>query len=238
MYKKIKKGKNILIFILFFFNTQLIVAQRYEGKKDSTAYNFCNDEIVNGVLYNFPDKRIVGTPFLTEQEWNKAIIYKGGRTYTNQLCNYDLVSDRIILKTSPIYNYERYISVNKFQIDSVFFDNKLFVYSGIVDTVKPVKTYYEQIYSGQLSLYRVYEKRFIDMYSSTSPFGKFSELRTKLYVLNKQFIPLNSKKEFLSLFNSVQRKEVIYYLKAKKINFNKSSNYELENLMIFCNTLN
>lgn len=199
-----------------------------------------DDEIINGVLYSFPDKRIKGNPFLIDNSPKQGLIFNSGNSYKHFLINYDLVTDKLIIKVDNFHGTERFISVNKNQADSFLFGTTLFVNARYVALVRNNINYYEQIYrSNNISLYRTYEKRFIDMYDEFSyPYGKFSETDTKLFVeKDNKLFTINSKNAFIKCFEKEYRKEVQKYIRKHNIQLKTASNDVLNKLMSFCSMI-
>jgi hypothetical protein len=199
-----------------------------------------DDEIINGVFYTFPDKRIKGNPFIIDKTPTQGFIFNSGNTYNQFLINYDLISDKLIIKVENFHGSERFIAVNKNQVDSFLMGNTLFVNSRYIARNKNKRNYYEQIYgSGNISLYKSYEKRFIDMYDEFSyPYGKFSEIETKLFLVkDRELININSANAFIKCFGKEHRKEVQKYIHKHNIQLKKASNDVLNEMMSYCNML-
>ncbi|NOZ35882.1 MAG: hypothetical protein GXO80_11365, partial [Chlorobi bacterium] len=161
----------IILMVGLCFETEDVKAQDLSEAKNSNklieyfGYKYpLDDELVNGFIYYFSDKRIKNTPFLNGSAWENAVIYVKGKKYINIPCKYDLIIDRFIIKVEYSELDNKIVSVNKFQIDSVLINNLLFINSDNVESNIKIKNYYEQIYKGDISLYKIYNIRFIDMY--------------------------------------------------------------------------
>lgn len=196
-----------------------------------------DDELINGFPYPLPNSRIQGHPYLTD-EWNEGKLYIHGRVFADIPVKYDLILDEIIIKVKVEDDIERLIKVNRFQIDSLLVDSSLFVNAATFFYDKTSLGFYEKIYSGKLSLFRKHEKRFIGIYSTISPQGKYSDLKTGTFIFsNNKFSPVDTKKSFLNYFKKEDQKEIKKFIRANAINYKKASRSQLTELMNFSTQL-
>ncbi len=197
-----------------------------------------DDNIINGLAYSSPNKKIKGTPYLKNGKWNITILFINNNMYSEIQLKYDLVIDELIIKSKFGNNVEKLININKLQVDSFIIDSSLFINSRVFLPAVKKTTYYKQIYKGKLSLYRSYNKRFIDMYDDRFPAGKFSILSSNLYFFeNNMLINISNINSFLHYFNKEYRKKIKIYLKNNNIEFRDASQSQLENIMEYCNSL-
>lgn len=205
---------------------------------DFEKYYSIDDEVVNGCPYIYSSKKIAGTPFLYNDRWNNAIIYINNKTYTNFKLKYDLVKDLVVIKIKYKGNNEQIISLNKHKIDSFNINSVLFVNSKILLPNKSTITFYEKIYEGNVSMYRSYGRRFINLYDEMTPNGKFSQIKTNLFLFkHKTFYKVNSSRSFIKYFDKKYRKEIKLYLYKNNLKIKTASQDKLRGLMFYCNTL-
>ena len=196
-----------------------------------------NDEYINGFIYPVPKVRILGNPYFNTKEWVEGSLFINGRTYSGIFMKYDLIIDELIIKVKTELNIERLLAINKSQVDSFKIGSSLFVNSGILFENENRNTYYEKIYKGKLSVYRQFQKTFIEMYNSSSPEGKFSAQKSNIYILqNNEFTNINSAKSFFACFDKPEQEKIRRYLKSKNITYKKMTDSQMIDLMNFCNT--
>jgi hypothetical protein len=237
------KKPTILILLLFSFSVQIVLAQNFSSRRISELdsliffsqnYYGINDELVNGFVYALPDPMIEGHPYLNEN-WVEGKLFIHGKVFQNIPVKYDLVQDEMVIKVKNTENTERIIAMSKKQVDSLVLNNALFVNSRILTEENSGPSFYEVVFPGQLSLVKKYEKRFIGLYNSSTPRGKFSDLNSGIMLFNgKQFVPVDSKKSFIRYFGDSRKKEITHYFRENKINYRKATSAQLVDLMQFC----
>lgn len=206
-------------------------------------YNLCeskypvNDEFINGCIYPLPNNKILGDPYFKSVDWQSGSLYINGRHYPNIMLKYDLIIDELIIKTRVQENIERLISLNKSQIDSFYIGTSLFVNSQNIFQNENVNTYYEKVFSGSLEVYKHYQKTFIDMFSNSSPDGKFSSQKSNTYLFDyNKLTNINSTKSFLACFEKTDQDRIKKFLKSNNINYKKISDLQISALLEFCTT--
>lgn len=187
-------------------------------------YYGTNDELVNGSIYQQPDHRITGHPYLFSNEWQGGTFFIQNNTYEGLPVKYDLVQEALVLNIAKENTNNFQINVNSSLIDSVRIGNLLFINSNLFlpDSVKTA--FYEKIYRGSFFVGRRYEKRFIDLYNTSNPQGRFSDLRINLYIINNGTLAdITKEKSFLEMFAVEERKKIKSFIKQKVINYKKAS---------------
>jgi len=238
------KLKIIIFLILFSFKAyaQFNMEVRDDGymKLYNHIQNFygLDDEIVNGYQYIFPSKKINGNPFLKDEKWNKATIFINSKSFSDYKIKYDLVNNIIIINVISDKGYDRIIGLNKFNVDSFSLDSLTFVNSKVLLPKETMSIFYQKIYKGKISLYRKYNKRFINLYDEMSPNGKFSTLKNNLFLLkNNEIHNINNIYTFLHLFDKIYRKEIKLFINNHNLKLKTASDNQLNILIGFCNTL-
>jgi len=191
-----------------------------------------NDEYINGFIYPISNTRINGDPYFNSPELIEGTLFINKKAYSNKLIKYDLIIDELIIKTKTEQDIERLLILNKSQLDSFLIGTDIFVNSRILFPEEKSNTFYQKIHQGNLSVYKHYEKRFIDTYTSSSPFGKYSDQKSTLYLFNdKQLININQKKMFLNSFEKNNQALIRKYIKLKKIKYKNISRSQLIDLI-------
>jgi len=236
----------LCLVLLLNLNQHHVVAQIQNSSQESLealitqsieAYSI-NDEIINGCAYPLPSSRIVGNPYLNDENWNTGTVFINGNSHSNLQIKYDVIIDDIIIKAKVGDGSERLLKLNKELVDSFKINNSLFIKSNTFDLSKNVSLYYELIYNDRFFVVKKHSKRFIDMYNDMSPYGKFSSLKSELYLFdNKQLIEISSLNSFLKYFQKEQRKTIKQYMKSNKINYKNASYIQINDLMNFCSNL-
>ena len=240
--ERILKALNFII-ILLPINLTAQQTITNSSNEISELYNWAensypiNDEYINGFIYPVPKIRILGDPYFNSMDWSTGILFINGKTYSNIFMKYDIIIDELILKVKTELNVERLIAINKSQVDSFKIGSSLFVNSGNLFPNENRNTYFEKIYKGRLSLYRQFQKTFIEMYNSSSPEGKFSTQKSYIYLYsNQNFTSVNNTKSFFAFFDKTEHDKIRKFLKSKNISYKKMTVPQMIDLMDFCNS--
>lgn len=244
--KKCKPIGAILInlFFIFTFFPYNLMAQKSCGNSPSEIVELytisesmypVNDEFINGCIYPQPNIQILGNPYFENTEWHLGTLFINGKEYPKILLKYDLILDELIIKTKAEENIERLITVNKSQIDSFNIGLLCFVNSRNLFPTEEKNTYFEKVYQSKLSVYKHYDKAFIDMYSNSSPAGKFSSQKNDTYLFdNQKLTDINRLKSFLEYFEKTDKEKIKKYIKTNNINYKKISDSQIVELLEFC----
>lgn len=232
--------------ILFLISQSNIVGQ--ELYKSSPAevldmvnkannYYSINDELINGCVYPLPNSRIKNHPYLIDQ-WVETTIFINAKAYANLVTKYDLIIDDLILKVKLEDNIEKLVNLNKFQVDSFYVSNSVFLNSNTFLTNYKEVGYFEKIYKDNYALLKKYKKVFIKEYNNITPYGKYSNSRIDIFLFDGiQLHSANNKKSFLKCFDKEVQNEIKLFMKKNKINYNKATNQQLNELMKFSTAL-
>jgi hypothetical protein len=212
-------------------------------KEISELYKFAensypiNDEYINGFIYPVPKIGILGDPYFNSMDWSTGTLFINGKTYPNIFMKYDIIIDELVIKVKTELSVERLIAINKSQVDSFLIGSALFVNSRNLFPNENKNTYYEKIYQGRLSLYRQFQKTFIEMYNSSSPNGKFSTQKSYSYIFsNQKLTGVNNTKSFFACFEKAEHDKIRKFLKSKNISYKKMTVPQMIDLMDFCNS--
>lgn len=244
--KKVRCLLIIRLLVFFTFPASLFAQKSQPGLPSghdslftiSDSFYGANDELINGCIYTRPEYRIQGHPYFNSQEWQPGIFFIKGKVFPGLQVKYDLRSDEAILNILAENGNEILLNVNKNQVDSFLIGNSLFINSGCFLADTSSSAFYEEIVGGEYLICKKFEKRFIDMYTSSSPYGKFSVEKTTLFLLkNKALVNINQKKFFLALFEKGSRAKIKRFMKENKINYRSASPEQMGKLMDYCSQL-
>lgn len=230
----------ILLFAHFFAQEPVDLGNNSFSQlyNNSVSYYSTDDQIVNGCQYTFPSKIINGNPFYKNKIWNNAQIYINNNEFTKFQLTYDLVRDVLVIKVKFNNDVERFIELNKLSVDSFILDSSLFVNSSLLLNDLKESVFYEQISLGKISMYKLYDKRFINLYDEMSPNGKFSELKTNLYLFeDRSLYNVNTNYLFIHYFDKEYRKDIKKYFNNNNIKLKAASHSQLKGLLDYCNSL-
>lgn len=191
-----------------------------------------NDEIINGIIYALPNKNIQGSPLLLENEWDYGSVFIRGKKYENLLINYDLTADELLMKYQNSTGFTNIIGLNKYHVDSFYISQKTFVKLITPSESHPV--FYEKITYGVDFLVIKHKKKFINIYNSITPYGKFSTGSEVLYLFRNGILyKVDRKKNLLNLFDKEVQKKINNYLKNNNLTFKKTDREKLNKLMSY-----
>lgn len=240
---KLTVKSSAVILFLFLYSVQPVVAQFYKSKEFSDfdslvsysqSYYGIDDELVNGFVYAIPNPVIQGHPYL-DDKWEEGTFFIQGKIFRKIPSKYDLVQDDVVIKVKTGKNTERILSVSKQQVDSLLLNNVLFVNSRYFFQKKTDPAFYHVVFPGNLSLVKKYEKRFIGIYNSSAPRGKFSDVKSSILLFNgKQFISADSKKSFVRYFGKSRKKEITHFFRQNNMAYKNATSAQLVELMNFC----
>lgn len=231
---------NLFCLILFFFALPFLsLSQESKNIKHQNceelinSYNNIlglNDEIINGTLYLLPNKNIQGSPFLLENDWDYGDVFIKGEKYENVLINYDLTMDELLMKYQTPDGLMNILSLNKSQVDSFYLSQKTFV--KLISPSESNLTFYEKISDVADMLVIKHKKKFLNIYNSITPYGKFSTESEVLYLFKSGILhKIDTKKRFLALFEKELQEKINKYLKNNDISFKTINRDKLKGLM-------
>ncbi|MFV0266306.1 MAG: hypothetical protein ACK5HT_04135 [Draconibacterium sp.] len=196
-----------------------------------------NDEYTNGFVYNVRNSRIAGDPYFNSPDWLDGTLYINGTKYCHISVKYNLIIEELIVKTKTAQDIERVIVLNKSQLDSFHIGTSLFIHSGNLFAQEQESQFYEVV-CGRHQLLKVvkhYEKRFIDTYSSSSPYGKYSTQKSDVYLFDGvKLTSINSEKSFLTFFEKGVREQIREYFRGNSIKYKNMSVEQLNDLIDYC----
>jgi len=239
-------NKPSIFFILLFWAVLTGSAQDHYGRlpQEKEAIDSLisqalgmNDELVNGFYYPLPDPRIQGHPYFYDS-WENATLFIRGNVFPEIPVKYDLVSEQVIIKIPEWQTHDPMLSINKAQVDSFYFKSATYLNSRMFFPEQEEIRFYEKVVYGELSLVKKHSRQFIGMYNGMTPRGKYSAIKTNLFLIYQNRIyPADNKTWFLRAFEKKHRKAVSQFMREKEIHFKTATSGQLELLLDACTEL-
>jgi hypothetical protein len=179
-----------------------------------------------------------GYPYLKDKEWQPATVFIGSKKFEDCMLKYNIEIDRIILNTMREDSSWVPILLNTAFVDSVILNNEIFLLrSDLISDNSKTGNFLHRVNRGYYSLLLSYSINFKDEFTPSTPYGRYSNMVRKLYILSKGLIhAVNSKSAFLDYF-AEDKKVIRRFMKKNDIKYKKASISELEALLGYCNEL-
>lgn len=204
---------------------------------DYSAYFYgIDDWLVNGRKYIPEHGNAKGHAYFSEQDWVTGTLVIKKKTYKDVEFKYNIDLDKIILRAEVTRGGLVYVLLNDDFVTSFIIGEHYFINSAQL-LLAGNSGYFELVFEGKHTLLIKHHKTFISEFNQNAPLGRFSDLNSVKYIycdglLNK--IP--STKSLLTYFKPF-RKEIKKYMKQEKIKYKKATNFELYQLLKYCNEI-
>jgi len=227
------KTSFILAFILLFC-TLLSFSQVIKESHDP-VYGF-DPLLYNGRVYQFyVAPGTGGTQYLFDKFDTLGSLTLRGVTYNNLTLNYDIYNQLIILKYKNTVGSYSLIEISqawleKSSMSGCNFENVTNVSSG--------KSIYQVIGNGadKIMYYRNKELLIDNLGGSMNHY--FSDTRKQMFVLtNNQLKPFKKRKDFIKAFSPSRQALIKTYIRKHNINLKTASDFNMTDLINYCNTL-
>ncbi len=187
-----------------------------------------SDLLAQGRLYQQRPNLAKGDPFLFTDSFTQAAIFIKDYCFNEIPVLIDLEKDQIIIKLS-IDGLQQNVLLSKNAFDSIQISNSTFLSINELPQNQLVK-FPQLLYKGNLMLLCEYQKDFISTYNDLTPYGSYSKLLKKYYVIkNDEFITINNKKALLNLSQNPQQLKA--ELKKRKFKLKKANNQQLASII-------
>lgn len=196
-----------------------------------------SDKIIHGQAY-LPSHPLANNhPFFISSEWVSSTLFIRGEAVADVMLAYNLELDRPVLQYKPGDGSTTYLILSHTRVDSFYLGDHSFASSLALGLKEPQGGYYEQLFTGNISLVQQHEKFFIATYSAVSPNGSYGGRKPALYLIhNGQKTPVSDKRSFLSFFEA-HGDAVKNYMRTEKITYKRATPIQLHLLMQYCNAL-
>ncbi len=196
-----------------------------------------SDLMINGIQYQPDYIRVAGSPEFESTGGYSSMLFIKGQKFENIRVAYDIVSDKPLLVQEYGNGLENRIELFRSRVDSFTIGNHLFINpAAFIDNFQG-SGYYEKVSSGNIMFVKKYRKAYIRIYDNQNR-GKYSPQQNTCYLLDSKgkLTQIKSRQSFVRAF-PLNRQDIRHYLNENKINFRKSSNSSLRELMNFSNSL-
>lgn len=232
-----KKFIGILIFLLSIFCMGLY-SQRHSTKSLMEYLNkiYGNNAILNnGPIYYNLEPKAKGNQFLTTN-YIKGNLYINNSLFNNLNLKYNIHQDNLMIKVDIDSNITQQVTLSSAYIDSFNLSSLQFIHSRYMnfnDSVSP--GYYAKLFSGKVQLLKRVYKEFINVHNEIYPYGYYTDIKTKYYILfNNELHHIDKKKDLYHIFRS-DKIVIKKYIKKNKIKFRKLTDVELIGTIKYCN---
>lgn len=188
-----------------------------------------SNALVNGPASKNYHINIAGTPYYPADNWICSRIFIRGTEFINQEIKYDVIGDHIILNHYNKKGNKREIMLDAMLIDSVTFNNRVFI--AIRDSMygQLQKSFAEIIFRTDegiiLSTYHKYHQK---SSSQVHPYGKFSDTKQERWLINgTKTCNITRRRDFLAQFKS-QKKSLKRFMRSNSIRYQKATNHQLK----------
>jgi hypothetical protein len=186
-----------------------------------------DDYLYQGRKYIYRNVKANGHPYFNTTEWKSATIYCNGRSYQGLTIQYDIENDMFILQVINRLGKTEYIYAENSLIDSLQFDNHLFINLQKVSNSIQANGFYEFVFSGKFMYIVKHGKQFINNYNAINPYGTYSKQLSVLYIIRgNELTACPGMKDFLSCFES-NKKEIRRFARQHHIHYKKADKDDL-----------
>lgn len=216
-----------------------VIPHQIDEIMTKTADYYGPDEVLeNGRFYSPAHPKAEGDPFFLGPVWMQGSIIIEGDHYQDQILNYDVSVDQLILKKESENRASHYpIALNSNFIESFVVNDRHFINLDKTPIGNELSGYAELIYQGEFTFIAKYSKEFLNQYNQSNPYGYYSRLATNYYIYEKDALTrLGTRNAFLEYFKS-QRKKLKRYMRQHHIRYMKAAPVELFDLMHYADEL-
>jgi hypothetical protein len=190
--------------------------------------------LINGRRYVNLYPTAEGHPYFGEDKFYRGYIVINNISYTNVEIKYDICNQKIILQYPHFSGNKDIIILNgefieEFEINGRSFRKYTFPGTG--------PRFYQIISPGNLSCLYHWEKQLLKGLSVETYFKYSPEKRLSYLVIDNKLCPFNSRKSFLKLLPQEHNTEIKIYLRSYKIWIRNASDFQIRQLMDYCNEL-
>jgi hypothetical protein len=235
--EKIKQFFILVLLVISYAGTaQSIIT--LEQLKDSTNKVYGSSDLLNlGEVYVPEHVFANGHPYFVTNDYTPASVTIYNNYFEKIKARYNIESDQLLIKANVDTGVYVTIVTKEDFIQSFTINDHYFINVNDLQPGTEIKGYCEEVYKGKNTFLIKYKKKFIDTYTDLDPMGSFSVVKLNKYVyVNKTFIPVNSKREFLQLF-APHKNEIKKFMRKNKIKYTSASTSQLHALMKYCDEL-
>jgi hypothetical protein len=221
------------LFIWFIISPKVLYAQEF-----SLSAEIQNSDplLYNGKFYTFyPPPKTKGNQFFKDHEFEKGSLKLRGIVYSNQMINYDIFNQLLILRYELSSGNVNRIIVSDAWLESFTINGVIFE---IFSTPVPQKKIFQVLGSGTYRILYHWKKDLeLDGFHGSANYV-FSKPEKEMNLFSDgEILSYQNNKSFYSLFGFEKRALVRDYLKNHKLNVKRATDREMSELISYCNNL-
>ena len=192
--------------------------------------------LFNGKYYTyFLPAGTGGTQFFGGSEFEKGLVVIRGVTYENLLLKYDVFNQQLILQYKTNSGADNQIVISDAWLESFNLGNTHFEMLAIQDSVKRI---YQVLGSGPDRILYSWRKE-LTLDSRTGATNHvFSDSKKETYLLTgSRLLKYKNNRSFAALFIPSKQAALKKQLRLQRIKMQKASDWTINELINFCNTL-
>lgn len=196
-----------------------------------------DDLLKNGRIFIPEHPGAIGNPYF--QDYNRTIgrIVISGKVFDQTEFIYNVDLDRVIVQFKEKEQGSIAILLNQDFVDAFYIGEHHFINLKQLHLQNNETGYAELIYKSGITFIIRYKKTFLNQYSQSNKFGKYSKLESVKYIQSGgKLVKLPNRKSFLAYFEPF-RNQIQNYFRIKHIRYRSASINELFLLLKFCDEL-
>ncbi|MFZ4546454.1 MAG: hypothetical protein ACOYN4_03425 [Bacteroidales bacterium] len=220
--------------IAIVFSSCVVLAQKTANQYP--IYGF-DPLLYNGVTYSFfPKPGTGGSQYLFKEFDEEGTITLRGITFAGVILNYDIFNQQLVLKYTNSSGAPSLIAISAAWLEEFDLNGCHFETIAKADTVKNI---FQVLGIGHDKILFSFGKELLlDSFKSNSN-HYFSEARKSMFFLSGEKIKgFKSDRGFIKCFDPTKYDEIKKYIRKNKIQVKKASDWQMNELINFCNTLN
>lgn len=195
-----------------------------------------NQMLFNGEKYSPEHTEVKGHPFLYSDEPVEGKLMLKGQVFEPVMLKYDIYKQQFVLSFLDRNKANQQLVIPNLSIDSVWISHALFTSAvpyNLLDGFVQVLEYGEY-----KILYRWSKAYQFTAAKNDMPHVYSDANRTSYFYHDELTVKFRSKGSFVKLLPIAKQKAIKNYLKRNKIRFNKVSDSDMIEILIYINTLN
>lgn len=229
------KYTSILIYLLLILAPITTIGQSNDFLSLKNEYNQkygLNSELYNGKKYYPSHTNAKGHPYLLSKKTQNGVLISLNKTYNNLSLKYNIYTQEIILKYNMSSGAVNQLVISNDRVDTLKLQNRVFIQNKFSEISTPL---IQVIVEGKYSMYLSWDK---DYSFKSEVYGGshiYSKEKRKVYLVINSVVSIKNNKSFLNAFKLEYRENIKQFIKENKIKIKKASEFQLWQLMEYCN---
>jgi hypothetical protein len=192
--------------------------------------------LYNGRLYTaFYGMNAENNQYLASSQFEPGSVTLRGVTFTDLLLNYDIYNQQLLLEYTGNPGLTSVIILSEAWLETFSIKDKKFRIFPVSDEVNRI---YQEIGSGQTRILYFWKKYLqFDNTIGKSKRTFSNPIREMSLLTDGKIVKYWNNRSFVNLFSPEKKKGIREYINSRRINVKKASDEIMEQLIIFCNTL-